>query len=155
MVIPEMQKAISELRFLLASIKGKQEELDGLSRQFKRQLRRAPNYAIQGGSSLEAALTIMDEIQERLDSVETTRRHLSSIRDRAHSELQALELTNKIEQAKTELASLRGRNGTGERVPDAEAGKIEELERFVQEASIQAAQNITGNVRGPAEGAET
>jgi len=30
--MPAMQKAISELRFMLASIKGKQEELDGLSR---------------------------------------------------------------------------------------------------------------------------
>ncbi|MCH7897559.1 MAG: hypothetical protein IH782_11835 [candidate division NC10 bacterium] len=29
MVMPEMQKAISGLRFLLAAIKGKQEELDG------------------------------------------------------------------------------------------------------------------------------
>ena len=152
--MPEMQKAISELRFLLASIKGKPEELDGLSRQFKRQLRRAPNYPIQGGNSLEAALTIMEEIQERLDSVETTRRHLSSIRDRARSELQALELTNKIEQAKTELASLRGGNGPGERVPNAEAEKIEELERFVQEASIQAAQNITGNEQASGRRAE-
>ena len=89
-MVPEMQKAISGLRFLLAAIKGKQEELDGLSRQFRRQLDRAPNYTIQRGNSLEAALTIMEEIQERLDGVETTRRPLSSIRDRARSELQAL-----------------------------------------------------------------
>jgi len=94
----------------------------------------------------------MEEIQERLDSVETTRRHFASIRDRARSELQALELTNKIEQAKTELASLREGSGPGERVPSAEAQKIEDLERFVQEASIQAMQNITGNVPGPVGG---
>ena len=152
--MPEMQKAISELRFLLASLKGKQEELDGLIRQFKRQLDRAPNYAIQVENSLEATLTIMEEIQERLDGVEATRRHLSSITDRARSELQALEITNKIEQAKTELASLRGRNRSGGRVPNAEAEKIEELERFVQEASIQAAQNITGNEQASGRGAE-
>jgi len=60
--MPEMQKAISELRFLLASLKGKQEELDGLSQQFKRQLDRAPNDAIQVGNSLEAALTIVEQI---------------------------------------------------------------------------------------------
>ncbi|MCH7897560.1 MAG: hypothetical protein IH782_11840, partial [candidate division NC10 bacterium] len=64
----------------------------------------------------------MDEIQERLDSVETTRRHLSAIKDRAQSELQALELTNKIEHAKTGPASLRGRKSPG----DARAEKIEE-----------------------------
>ena len=98
---------------------------------------------------MEEALTIMEEIQERLDSVETTRRHISPLRERAQSELQALELTNKIEHAKTELASLGGRGSPGERTPNAQAKKIEELERLVQEASIRAAQKIAGNLLGP------
>ncbi len=47
MTMPEMQKTITRLRFLLASIKGKEEELEGLSRQFRRQLERAPSYAVR------------------------------------------------------------------------------------------------------------
>ena len=39
MTMPQMQKAIAKLRFLLASIKGKEEELEGLSRQFRRPAR--------------------------------------------------------------------------------------------------------------------
>ena len=33
MTMPEMQKAISKLRFVLATIKGKEEELEAQSRQ--------------------------------------------------------------------------------------------------------------------------
>ena len=46
--MPEMQKTITKLRFLL-TIKGKEEELDVLTRQFQRQMGRAPNAAIHGG----------------------------------------------------------------------------------------------------------
>ena len=51
MTMQEMQKVIAKLRFLLASIKGKKEELEGLSRQFRRQLDRARSYAIRGDNS--------------------------------------------------------------------------------------------------------
>ena len=136
--MPEMQKAMSRLRFVLAAIKGKEQELEGLSRQFRRQLRRAPNHAIQGGNSLEATVSIMEEIQERLDHVEESRKHVDSIKKRAQDELQALDLTDKIEQAKSELASVKAR---GE---DARQDKIAELERFIQEASIRAGEAITG-----------
>ncbi|MCI0438221.1 MAG: hypothetical protein L0177_03715 [Chloroflexi bacterium] len=144
MTMPEMQKAISKLRFLLASIKGKEEELESLARQFRRQLERAPNHAIHGGNSLEATLNIMNEIQERLDDVEQSRAHLAAIKKRAQSELQALELTDKIEQAKTRLASLKMRlTASGEGAPE-ELEEITELERFIDEASIRAGRAITG-----------
>ena len=145
----EMKKAISELRFLLAAIRGRQEELDGLSRQFKRQLDRAPNYAIQGGNSLGGGAEHYGGDTGAPGQRGDDAKAPLSIRERAQSELQALELTNKIEHAKTELASLGGRGSPGERTPNAQAKKIEELERLVQEASIRAAQNIAGNLPGP------
>ena len=40
MAMPEMQKAMARLRLMLASIKGKEDELNGLKRQFQRQLDR-------------------------------------------------------------------------------------------------------------------
>ncbi len=137
--VPEMQKAMARLRFLLAAIKGKEQELESLSQQFQRQLSRAPNYAIHGGNSLEATLSIMNEVQERLDSVEKMRRHLAAIKMRAQDELQALELTEKIEHAKSELAALKARQKT-----DELSKEIEGLERFIKEASIRAGQAITG-----------
>ena len=116
---------------------------EGLSRQFSRQLERAPSYAVHGGSSLDAALSVMGEIQERLDGVEARRGHLAAIKER---ELQALQLTDRIEHAKAELAALKKRSRTGGS-PDEEAGRIGELERFVQEASIRAAESITGETK--------
>ncbi len=146
MTMPEMQKTITRLRFLLASIKGKQEEFEGLSRQFRRQLDRARSYAIRGDNSLDSTLSALGEIQERLDNVERTRRHLDSIESRAHDELRALELTAKIEQAKTELAALMASDGAGQTGSIADRERVQELERFIEDASIQAGEAITGGV---------
>ncbi len=146
MTMPEMQKAITKLRFLLASIKGKGEELEGLSRQFRRQLERAPSYAVREDNSLDSTLSVLEEIQERLDHVERTRRHLDSIRSRAQDELRALELTAKVEQAKTELATLRALDGAAEAGGIADRKRVQELERFIEDASIRAGEAITGGV---------
>jgi conjugal transfer/entry exclusion protein len=90
MPTPEMQKAIGQLRLLLAAIKGKDEDLANQQRQFRRQMDRVPMHAIRG-SSIDASLSIMAEIQERLDNVQTTRGHLAEITSRAQAELEALE----------------------------------------------------------------
>ncbi len=59
--------------------------------------------------------------------------------------MQALDLTGKIEQAKIDLASLRERRQSGEHPVEIIEGNIQELERFIEEASIRAGQAITGN----------
>ncbi len=107
MPVPEMLKAIERLRMLLAEIRGKDEELRALRRDFRRQLDRAPNYAIHSGSSLDASLGAMNEIQERLNGVDLTLDHLSAITTRAEQELHALSLTSKIEEAKGSPPGMR------------------------------------------------
>jgi chromosome segregation ATPase len=142
MTVPEMMKAMSKLRLALASIEAKERELDALRRQFQRQLARTRTHAIYGANSLDASLGIMDEVQERLDDVETRRHHLDSIKERAQEELTALELTNKIEQAKVELKTLKARGGDG--IEDRH--RIEKLEHFIESASLRAAEAITGRL---------
>lgn len=146
MTMPQMQKAISNLRLLLASITAKEDELEALARQFQRQLDRAPRYAIQGGNPLDATLNLMGEIQERLDDVQAQRKHLASIRRQAETELEALTITDKIAQAKAELASLKACETATE---DAAAQRISELERFIQEASIRAGEAVTKGFSAP------
>jgi len=141
--MPQMQQAISNLRLLLASVRAKDEELEALARQFRRQLERAPRYAIQGGNPLEMTLNLMGEIQERLDSVEEQRKHLSAVRRQVEAELVALNITEKIAQAKEELAKLRASQGAGENVDE---GRIAELQRFIEEASLRAGEAITGGL---------
>ena len=144
--MPEMQKAMARLRLTLASIKGKEDELESLKRQFQRQLDRTSAHAAHGKNSLDATIGIMEEIQERLDNVEMKQRHLIAIKKRAEDELGALDLTDKIEKAKAELASLKERQGSDENGEEVEPGEIEQLERFIEEASIRAGEAITGRL---------
>ena len=140
--MPQMQQAISRLRLLLASLRAKEDELDALARQFRRQLERAPRYAIHGGNPLEVTLNLMGEIQERLDVVERQREHLAAIRRQAEAELEALNITERVSKAKEELSQLRRKRSAGEEV---DAARIAELERFIEEASIRAGEAITDN----------
>ena len=140
--MPQMQQAISRLRLLLASLRAKEDELDALVRQFRRQLERAPRYAIHGGNPLEVTLNLMGEIQERLDVAERQREHLAAIRRQAEAELEALNITERVSKAKEELSQLRRKRNAGEEVDEA---RIAELERFIEEASIRAGEAITDN----------
>ena len=136
-----MEKTTAEIRLLLASFKLKDQDLESQSRQFRRQLSRATSYAVRSGGSVDSALAIMNEIQERLDDVEQTRRHLTAIRERAEEELHALTLTTRIEAAKDELKKLKARHAVGELDEEAR-DEIAELERFIEQASLQAGQAI-------------
>ena len=138
--MPQMQQAISRLRLMLASVRAKEDELDVLARQFRRQLERARRYAIHGGNPLEVTLNLMGEIQERLDAVERQREHLAAIRRQAEAELEALNITERVSKAKEELSQLRRKRNAGEEV---DLARIAELERFIEEASIRAGEAIT------------
>ncbi len=146
MPVPEMLKAIERLRMLLSVIRDKDEELRALRRDFRRQLDRAPNYAIHSGNSLDASLGAMNEIQERLNGVDVTLDHLSAITTRAEQELHALSLTNKIEEAKVELGELEAKGNPTEDT----LKQVQELRRFIEEGSIRAGQTITGEVENDA-----
>ena len=56
-----IEKSIAELRFFLAAIKAKEDELSGLIRQFKRQMQQAVTYAIRE-SSLDTSLAAMSKV---------------------------------------------------------------------------------------------
>ncbi|MBM3949359.1 MAG: hypothetical protein FJ312_09030 [SAR202 cluster bacterium] len=62
MAVPEMQKAIARLRLHLATIKGEEEELERLRRDFQGQMERAPTAVIQSNIPLELSLAAMGEI---------------------------------------------------------------------------------------------
>lgn len=144
--VPKMQKAISRLRMLIASINGKEEEFDAQVRQFKRQLERAPRHAIHGGNPLETTLNMMGEIQERLDAAEKARSHLETVKRQAVNELEALTITGRTNEANEELSMLKSDRKAGE---DFDQDRIAELERFIEDASIRAAKAITGEFDVP------
>ena len=75
----ELEKMVLRIRMMLAMIKSKEEELDSQRAEFANQLLRIQGYALYGNIALDSSLLLVEE-------------------------LECLELTRSIEQAKAELA---------------------------------------------------
>ena len=142
MAVKEMQKAIARIRLFLAELGQKETELADLRRQFEQQMRRTPAYAVYSGAPLEASLNAMSEIQERLDQVKITQEHLTAIKERAENELNALQITLKVEQAKGEIAALQEKLSTAGKEKGAIEEEIRRLKDFVSRSSIRAGETI-------------
>lgn len=135
----QIDSAMAKLRLFLAELKNKENHLDAQLRQFRQQINRAPQQAIYSRLPLEASLNVMSEVQERLDRTEMERKHLLMIKERANRELEALQLTRQVEDAKDALAKLQSlRSKDGETT-----SKIQALEQFINDYSQRAAKAIT------------
>ncbi len=146
-----MQKidiTIARLRLLLADVTAKEQQYTGARHQFRDQLRKAVEFSIYGDNSLEASLGSMAEIQQRITAAEGALRDLALVRARAERELESLQLTKRIEAAKTELQDLLARQRKLEEAgtlgADGEelGSRIRELRQQINEASEQAARTL-------------
>ena len=146
-----MQKidvTITKLRLLLADILAKEQQLAAMRQQFRDQLRKAVDYSVYGDGSVDGSLGLMSEVQQRLATVEGTLRDLGLVRARAERELESLQLTKRIEAAKTELNDLLTEQARLEEdgaleAADQELGsQIRRLRQQINEASEQAARTL-------------
>ena len=135
----QIESAVAQLRLFLAELNNKEKHLDAQLRQFRQQMNRAPQQAIYSRLPLEASLNVMNEVQERLDRIETERKHLLMIKERASRELEALQLTRQVEDAKDALAKLQSLRSKESET----ASKIQALEQFINDYSRRAAKAIT------------
>ena len=149
LVFSQLQATMAALRMSLAEIQDKERQLDSTIAQFRTQLRRLPRQAIYGNSgsggragSLEASLSAMGEIEERLADAVASRRRVLEFKRTALEELQALELIKQVDEARHSLQSLRQRvRSSGE--DQESAAEIRRLESFIAEHSKRAEQAIT------------
>jgi len=147
--VQKIDVTIAKLRLLLADISAKEQQHTAMLRQFREQQRRAVEYGIYGDNSLEGTLGLMDEIRQRMTATEATLGDLGLIRSRAERELESLQLTRRIEAARTELQTLLTRqreleDGNDDRSERTElAGQIRELQQQINEASEHAARTIS------------
>ena len=100
-----------------------------------------------GDSSLDSVLSMLSDVDERLADVEATARSLSAVRKRAQNELESLQLTKGIEEAKVLLNELQARQAAPPDAADALSpaeiqAEIMRLRTLINEASEQAAKNI-------------
>ena len=71
----QLQQTMAILRMSLAEIDNKEHQLESMISQFRTQLRRLPRQVIYGKTGLDASLSSMEQIEERLsDSTDILRR---------------------------------------------------------------------------------
>ena len=143
----ELDNAIARLRMFLAEVAAKEKQLDAMARQFRQQLSRAPQQALYAHMPLEASLGVMGEIEERLAGIDVKRKHLNSIKRRAQVELEALQVTQQVEEAKQTLAGLQARAEGASQPGQEMLAEIYALERFINEYSQRAGRTITDIAR--------
>jgi hypothetical protein len=138
---------IARLRLLLADISARERALEDQSRVFREQQNKLVTVSMYGDSSLDSVLAMLADVQERLTHIEATSHSLAAIRKRAEFELESLQLTKGIEQAKVLLQELQAKQaaplGATDALSPAEIqAEIARLQALINEASERAAQNI-------------
>jgi DNA repair ATPase RecN len=138
----QLQQATANLRISLAEIENKERQLESMIAQFRTQLRRLPRQVIYGATGLDASLSALGEIEERLADVTATRRRLATIKKATMDELAALESVKQVGEARRSLVDLKRRaRDYGE---DSETGvEIRRLEAFIADHSKRAELTIT------------
>ncbi len=138
----QLQQTTATLRIRLAEIENKERQLESMIGQFRTQLRRLPRQVVYGATGLDASLSALGEIEERLADVTATRRRLATIKKATMDELAALESVKQVGEARRSLADLkRWVRDSGE---DTETGvEIRRLEAFIAEHSKRAELSIT------------
>jgi hypothetical protein len=137
---------IARLRLMLADIAAKETQLQGMCQQYREQRKKVVGYCLYSETSLESSLGLLGDIAERLRDSGQMLENLALIRRKAESELESLQLTKGVEQAKAELADLLRRQAsreTGPTVNQADmSGEIRRLQTMINEASDRAARSL-------------
>ncbi|KAA1280418.1 MAG: hypothetical protein EGP14_03460 [SAR202 cluster bacterium] len=138
----QLQQAMANIRMGLAEIQSKESQLDSMISQFRTQLRRLPRQIVYGQLPLDASLSSMGEIEERLNDTLATRERLLKIKKAATDELTALESVKLVDEAKSNLISLKKTAITSDTDTKTHE-EIQRLEQFIAEHSKLAEIAIT------------
>src|SRR5579864_7792554 len=138
---------IARLRLLLADVSSRERGLEDQRRVCREQQNKLVTFSMYGDSSLDSVLAMLADVQERLTHLDATSQSLAAIRKRAEYELESLQLTKGIEEAKVVLQDLQARQaasvGAADALSPAEIqAEIARLQALINEASERAAQNI-------------
>jgi hypothetical protein len=138
---------IARLRLLLAEVKAREASLEDQRRTAHDQRNKLVTFSIYGDATLDSVLAMLADVEERLAHVEAKGRSLTAVRKRAELELESLQLTKGIEEAKALMHELQARQAAPIDAPDALSAteiqaEIARLQALINEASEQAAKSI-------------
>ena len=144
----QMHQAVAMLKLTLAEIRCEEEKLDIVIGQFETQLVRLPRQTMYGRVSLDLALNAMGEVEERLRHAQTNREHLLAIRQRAQKELEALEVVQRVEEARASLSKLKAMMSVDQDGETNTHQQIRRLEEYITQYSKQAERAIITMAEG-------
>jgi hypothetical protein len=147
--LKKIDLTIARLRILLADVTAREAALEDQRRTCRDQHQKLVTFSIYGDSSLDSVLTMLADVQERREHIEATSRSLAAVRKRAETELESLQLTKGIEEAKVLLQQLQAQQlEPASSLSAAEIqAEIARLQTLINEASERAAQSIRGTRR--------
>lgn len=157
----QLDQSIARLRLFLVEIEAREAHVQGVRRQFRDQLERVITHALYRGPSLDQALAMMADVEQRGQATEQLAQHLGRLHARVEAELESLQLTKNVEDAKTELAELEARKAQleasgvgiveagGSSLPslDGLRAEIRRLQSLINEAGERALQTLAGRSR--------
>lgn len=148
----KLDLTIARLKLLLAEIDGKREALQATRHQYQEQITRLVNFAVHDDGGVDRTVTMLMDVDARLQDLTRQDHYLSQIRASAQRELDSLQLTKLIEEARAQLAVLRQQLGGSAAVHDLSAAQpgsdriaqeIRRLEEVIAQASGAAAKSIS------------
>jgi ParB-like chromosome segregation protein Spo0J len=105
----ELEKRIALLRLLIADLGNKKTQLAEMEEQYRVQLSRIVEFVVYREGDPSNALSLMSEVQGKLDEVMQTSAHLNMMAEKASTELEALLLTKRVAEARSQLSQLEER----------------------------------------------
>jgi hypothetical protein len=146
----KLDLTISRLKLLLAEINGKREALAATRYQYQEQVTRLVRFAVHDDGGVDRTLAMMMDVDARLQELSRQEQYLNTIRDAAQRELDSLQLTKLVEEARAQLTVLRARQEVQAADPDNAASdpawidnEIRRLEEVIAQASGAAAKSIS------------
>jgi hypothetical protein len=139
--LKKIDLTIARLRLLLADLTAREAALEEQRRTCREQHHKLITFSMYGDSSLDSVLAMLADVQERLNHVEATSKSLAAIRNRAENELESLQLTKGIEEAKVLLLELQAKQAGAIDAAEIQA-EIARLRQLINEASERAAKTI-------------
>ena len=142
MALSQLQQTMATIRLSLAEMRHKEQQLEAMISQFRTQLRRLPRQVVYSNTTLDASISAMGEIEERLNDTLAVQRRLLIIKKSAMDELAALESVKQVDEAKNLLSNLKVQIAdSGEN--DNALAEVRRLEQFIAEHSKRAEVAIT------------
>jgi hypothetical protein len=145
--LKKLDVTIARLRLLVAELTAREAMQEEQRRTCREQHNKLVTFSLYGDSSLDSVLAMLADVHERLAHVEATARSLAAIRKRAENELESLQLTKGIEEAKVLLHELQAKQAApidaADPLSPAEIqAEIARLRALINEASERAAKTI-------------